>query len=118
MFAHDGLGVEGNAQTSDRDHVDVVGAVAHRHGLGQGHPNFGGETLQGPGLAGAIDNGAREASREFALDDLEAIGLEVVHVQLREQWRQDFDETTRHDRGHVAETLEGAHQRARARCET
>ena len=62
-LAHDRLGVERDAQPGRRQHVDVVGAVAHRDGAGQRDACGRGELRQRRGLAGPVDDRARRARR-------------------------------------------------------
>ena len=71
-----------------------------------------GEAAQGAGLAGAVDDLADDAAGEPAVDDLEAVGLGVVDVQLLGDGTDDLDEAPG-DQGHgEAQPLEGAHEGA------
>ncbi len=66
-----GLGVIGDAEAGGFEHRDVVGAIADGERGGQG--NAGGE--ERGAFGGGVDDGARHTPGEFAVGNLERVGL-------------------------------------------
>ena len=87
-LAHDRLGIEGNAQACCGQHVDVVGAVAHRDGARQRHARRLRECGQRRGLPGPVDNRAVEVTRDDTLVHGEHIRRHMVDAQLVDQRRR------------------------------
>ena len=114
---HDRLGVEGDAEPGAGEHVEVVGAVADGHGLGEGHAGGDGERSRASALPAPVDDRADEPAGEAAVDDLERVGRGVVEAEVGGQGVGDLGEAAGDDGDLVVEPLEGADQGAGARGE-
>ena len=113
--AHHGLGVERDAEPGGGDHVEVVGAVADRHRLGQRNPGVGGEPAQRLRLPGPVDHRAAQPPGQLPGRDLQLVGRHVADAELGGQRPDHLDEAAADDARLVAEAAQRPDQRARAR---
>ncbi len=79
---HHRLGVEGDAEAGGGQHVDVVGAVAHRNRPGHRDAGGGGEANQGLRLAGPVHDGTAQLARQDATVEHELVGRQVVDAEV------------------------------------
>ena len=79
------LRVERDAETRRRQHVDVVGPVAHRDGAGERDAGRRREADEGGGLAGPVQDLARQLTRDDAPVELEDVGRQMVDAQVPHQ---------------------------------
>src|SRR3954453_8915747 len=112
---HEGLGVVGDPQAGDLEHVEVVGAVADGHHRLQRQSALARELAQPLGLARPVDHGADDAAGEAAVDDLELVGPPVVDAEVLGEPVGDLGEAAGDQREAVAEAAQDAHQRPGAR---
>ena len=88
LLAHDRLGVEGDAEPGGVQHVEVVGAVADRHGARQRQPLLLGEPRRARALPArsTISPTTRPVSRPSR--DLEAVGVGRGRCRARGRGRR------------------------------
>ena len=79
-IGHDtGLRMEGDAQTSLRDHREVVGTIAHGNGLCQIHLLHLSNEFQKLCLTMTVNNLTHIVTSEFTiLTDLEFVGIDII----------------------------------------
>ena len=114
---HRRLGVERDTQAGGGQHVEVVGAVAHRHRPGQRHARELGEPDECGRLSGAPDHRPVQPPRQPTVCDLQHVRRHVVDAQLGGQPLDDLDEPAAHHGRDVAEPLERPHQGPSARSQ-
>ena len=103
--------MEGDAQSGQREHRQVVGAVAHGDGLCQIHLLHLGDEAQQLGLACAVHDVAHVASRQFAVfAHLQLVGIDVVDAELLLQIFAEKGESAGEDGNLVAVFLQHQHQ--------
>ena len=76
-----------------------------------------GEPLEGPGLAGAVDDLADQPPGQPPVGDLQRVGRSEVEPEELRQRIGDLAEPAAHDAAAEAEALEGADRRTRPRGE-
>ena len=101
--------MERDPQTGQIEHRQVVGTVSHGYRLGDIDPFELTEQTQQFGLAAAVDDLARVASREFAVLDLEFVGIDIVETELLAQVVAEIGETARKNRRFVSHPLQDGH---------
>src|SRR5690606_7072830 len=95
LRGHDRVGRERDPEAGGGDHVEIVGAVADRDAVGEGHAGLVGEGPQERGLRRAVDDGAAHPPGELAVDHLETIGLHTRDRQLGHEGVDDLVEAPR-----------------------
>ena len=94
--------MEGDAQSGFRQHGQVIGPVAHGNRLRQVHVLHLGDELQQFGFAASVHDFAHVASRQFAVFNLEFVGVDVINVIFAFQVVAEISESTRKDGDFVA----------------
>ena len=110
-----GLGVEGDPQPGRRDHVEVVGAVAHRDRLAERGARRGREAPQRERLSGPVHDRTGQPPGEPAIGDLQRVGGRVVDAEPGGEPVGELREAAADNPAPVAEPLERPDQRPRAR---
>ena len=90
ISASAGLALNAMPSPAVGEHVDVVGAVAHRHALGERHPGLLREPLQRDRLARPVDDLADDPAGEPPFVDLELVGGDEIQRELLGQPRDDL----------------------------
>ena len=101
--------MEGDAQTGGREHGEVVGAVPYGDCLGDVDVLHLGDQAQKLGLALAVDNLADVAPGQFAVLDLQFVGVYVVEAEAAAQVFTEEGEPSGEDGGLEAGALEDLH---------
>ena len=114
---HRGLRVEGDAQAGRRDHVEVIRAVADRHGLAQRSARLRREVAQREFLPGPVDDRAGHPPGQPAARDFQRVRSRVVNPEVSGEPVGELGETAAHDPAPVAEPLQRPDQRARSWCQ-
>ena len=110
VFLDQRLGAEGDAQAGGAQHGQVVGAVAHGDHLLQVDAFSGGDLPQQLRLALAVDDRLRHLAGDFAVDDLQGVGVDVVDAQQFLQPVTEPGEAAGQNRGAVAQRFQGGDQ--------
>jgi hypothetical protein len=74
--------VVGDADSGGAEHLKVVGAVAYRHGLGEGEAVAGGEFVQGGAFGGAVEDGVGDLAGEGGAVVEQGVGAVVGEAEL------------------------------------
>ena len=101
--------MEGDAQTREVEHRQVVRPVADGHRLRDVDRLELAQQPQQLGLAAPVDDLADVAAREAAVLDLEFVGVDVVEAVFLAQVVAEVGEAAREDRRLVAHALEDGH---------
>ena len=104
-----GFCVEGDAQTGEVEHRQVVRAVSHGHRLGDVDPLELAEQPQQLGLAASVHDLSGIAARQASVLDLQLVGIDVVEAVFLPQVVSEVGETTGEDSRLVSHALEDGH---------
>lgn len=106
-LADDGFGAEGDAHACDAEHGEVVGSVTYGDDLFEGDVLLGGDLAEELGFAGAIDDVGFDEAGDFAVFDVEVVGVDVVDAEALLEVASEEGESAGEDGGFVAKELEG-----------
>ena len=82
-FLHIRLGVEGNAHSSDREHGEIIRAVANRNGVGGVEPKVLGDAAQRLDLGLLAEDRMADLAGQSAVPDDQVIGLMLMEAEFR-----------------------------------
>ena len=109
------FGVERHPKAGGGEHVDVVGAVADGDGLLHRHPGLLRKVPQRLGLSRPVDDRPDDPAGQLAVDDLEFVGRDEVHLQLVGERFDDLAEAAGHDAAVKTQAPQRPQRGARAR---